>query len=77
MQSSLKELTWSLMVRASSMAAAMSVIFQGLTRMAPAPSDCAAPANSLNTSTPAFHETSFSRYSAALRYDLYRDRTET
>ena len=44
---------WSDMVSASSMAAAMSVMFQGLTRMAPAPSDCAAPANSLRMSTPA------------------------
>lgn len=35
------------------MAAARSVMFHGLTKMAPAPSDCAAPANSLNTSTPA------------------------
>ncbi len=45
--------TWSLMVRASSIAAAMSVMFQGFTRIAPAPNDCAAPANSLSTSTPA------------------------
>ena len=44
---------WSHMVSASSMAAAMSVMFQGFTRMAPAPSDCAAPANSLRMSTPA------------------------
>jgi hypothetical protein len=35
------------------MAAAMSVMFQGLTSIAPAPSDCAAPANSLSTNTPA------------------------
>ena len=50
----LQVLAWSLMVRASSMAAAMSVMFQGLTRIAPAPRDCAAPANSLSTSTPAW-----------------------
>ena len=42
------------MVRASSSAAAMSFTFHGLTNKAPAPSDCAAPANSDNTNTPAF-----------------------
>jgi hypothetical protein len=41
------------MVRECSIAAARSVMFQGLTRMAPAPSDWAAPANSLSTNTPA------------------------
>lgn len=45
-------ITCSDMVSASSMAAAMSVMFQGFTKMAPAPSDCAAPANSDSTSTP-------------------------
>lgn len=45
--------TCSDMVRASSMAAAMSVMFQGFTRIAPAPKLWAAPANSDSTSTPA------------------------
>lgn len=42
-----------LIVRALRMAAAMSLMFQGFTKIAPAPSDCAAPANSLKMSTPA------------------------
>ena len=41
-------------VSASSSAAAMSLTFHGLTSSAPAPRDCAAPANSLKTNTPAF-----------------------
>ena len=35
------------------MAADKSVMFQGLTNMAPAPRDCDAPVNSLSINTPA------------------------
>ena len=41
------------MVKASLMAADKSVMFQGLTSIAPAPRDCDAPVNSLRINTPA------------------------
>ena len=43
---------WYLIVRECLIAAARSVMFQGFTKIAPAPKDWAAPANSLKTRTP-------------------------
>eukprot|EP00959_Pyramimonas_sp_CCMP1952_P157136 3285940-Pyramimonas_sp.AAC.1 len=54
-------------VSASSMAAARSDTFHGLTKMAPAPRLCAAPANSDSTSTPAFLD-----WHATTSYDTCR-----